>query len=324
MMKIDGDVITWLLDSDNPSVRYRTLTELFGKSNNDPEVIDTISKINDSEPVTSLLQKMYPEGYWLQKNPRTGEIVGQDVEYGSFGTTHFCLSYCAELGLNRSHPLIDLAAKRYLSLQKPDGDWYRHFSCLAGYNLRTFLMLGYRDDPSIQKSIDLILETERFDGGYLCDLHEGKKKTKPVKSCIRGAVKVLLAFSLLPEYWEHKRCRSLIDYFLRRDGIFHSKDQERFVNDDMNRSSFPITWRANTWEVLYALSKMGYGDDERLARAWTQVETKVDTQGRYILDWTSTESPWKVGKRGEANQWITLYILLAKKYRGIPILLTNR
>jgi hypothetical protein len=316
-LEISGDLIQWLLEPDNPNVRYRTLIELLGKNNTDAEVVDALSKINDSAPVKSLLEKMHPEGYWLQKNPRTGELVGKGIEYGSFGTTHFCLSYCAELGLNRSHPQIDRAAQRYLSLQQPDGDWYRHFSCLAGLNLRTFLMLGYREDPRVQKSIDLLLETERYDGGYLCDSHEGKYKTKPVKSCIRGAVKVLMAFSLLPEYWEHKRCLNLIDYFLRREGIFHSTDKERFVNDDMTRSSYPVTWRANIWEVLYALSKMGYGNDERLARAWAHIKTKADAQGRYVLDWTSTESPWKVGKRGEANQWITLYILLAQKYKGI-------
>ncbi len=81
--------------------------------------------------------------------------------------------------------------------------------------------------------------------------------------------------------------------------------------------SFPIIWRANTWEVLYALSKMGYGADERLALAWSVLEGKADEMGRYVLDWTPTECTWKVGRKGEPNPWITYYVLLAKQYREV-------
>jgi hypothetical protein len=92
---------------------------------------------------------MHPDGYWLQRNPRTKEYVGDGVVYGSFATTHFCLAYLAELGMDGSHPQVAKAAERYLNLQKPDGDWWDHFSCLIGYNIRTFILLGYREDERV-------------------------------------------------------------------------------------------------------------------------------------------------------------------------------
>jgi hypothetical protein len=256
---------------------------------------------------------MHPDGYWLQKNYK-GEILGQGVEYGSFATTHFCLSYCAELGLDRNTPFVEKAASRYLDLQKDDGDWYEHLSCLYGYNIRTFIMLGYRKDERVQKAIDLMLETVRQDGGYLCDLHE-KGKGKPPKSCVRGAAKALLAFAELPEYWNHERCLQLVEYFLGRNGIFKKNNPERYVNQDMMSDSYPVIWRTNVWEILYALSKMGYGKDKRLEAAWDAMKSRKDGAGRYKLDWTPAQSPWKVGLRGEPNKWITLYCLLAEKYR---------
>jgi hypothetical protein len=152
-------------------------------------------------------------GTGFKKNLRTGEILGEGVEYGAYGTTHYCLSYLAELGMDRSHPQIAKAADRYLSLQKNDYDFYRHFSCLLSYNIRTFTMLGYRDDPRVNRSTVLLLDIERLDGGYLCEMHKGKYKTKSVKSCIRGSVKALLAFSYLPEYWRHGRIKKLVHYF---------------------------------------------------------------------------------------------------------------
>ncbi|HEX2995088.1 MAG TPA: hypothetical protein VHP14_09690 [Anaerolineales bacterium] len=309
-----NDIIQWLLEDDNPSVRLRTFRELMNCDDNTPEVRQAKSAAMESQPVKNLLAKIHPDGYWLQKNPRTQEVLGEGVVYGSFGTTHFCLAYLAELGLDRTHPQVEKAAERYLDLQQPDGDWYRHFSCLLGYNIRTFVLLGYRNDPRLKRAVELLADTQRWDGGYLCDMHEGKRKT--MKSCIRGSVKALLAFSELPDYWDHSRCKGLVDYFLRRGGIFQSAHPNIPVNQDMQNMSFPITWRANSWEVLYALSKMGYGDDERLQAAWTNLESRADTSGRFSLDWTSTQSPWKVGKRGEVNKWITFYVEAAKRYRA--------
>jgi hypothetical protein len=312
---ISEDVIAWLVEPKNHSVRYRTMVELLDKSPNDIEVRGCKNQITESPPVKTLLERMHPDGYWLQKNPRTGEIFGDGVEYGTFGTTHYCLSYLAELGLDRSHPQVAKAAERYLNLQKTDGDFYRHFSCLLGYNIRTFTMLGYRDDARVKRSIDLMLSTERPDGGYLCDIHEGKYKTKPVKSCIRGSAKALLAFSYLPEYWKHNRIKKLVNYFLFRDGIFKRTNLNEFVNKDMERTSFPITWRANVFEILLALTKMGYGNNNRLERAWNTLDAKRDNKGRYLLDWTPRQSPWKVGERNEPNKWITFYAYLAHKLK---------
>jgi hypothetical protein len=108
----------------------------------------------------------------------------------------------------------------------------------------------------------------------------------------------------------------LVEYFLNRGGIYRSNNPDIFVNDDMKRHAFPIIWRANIWEILYALSKMGYGNDERLNSAWRELESRADETGRYKLDWTPTECPWKVGERGEVNKWITFYVLLAEKHKA--------
>lgn len=318
-------VIEWLLEPSEPSVRYRTLRELLDIAPSDSEVQAAQWAIAESPPVVQLLAKMHPDGYWLQKNPSSGRLIGDGVEYGSFGTTHFCLAYLAELGLERTHPQVLLAAERYLSLQQPDGDWLLHFSCLYGYNLRTYIMLGYRNDERVQKTIRLMEGAVRSDGGYLCDMHAPAADRLPAaverpaakrtpKSCIRGSLKALAAFSALgPAYWSHPTCLKLVDYFLSRGGIYQRRQPDQLVNKDVGAAIFPIHWRAGLVEVLYHLSVMGYGNDPRLERAWQLLESKTDESGRYRLDWSPAQNPWNVGKRGAANKWITLYALLAKK-----------
>ena len=113
---IPKEIFVWLTEQENPSVCYRTLLELSDKSHDD-QVKDLKRQINSVFPVKGLLTKMHPDGYWLQKNPRTGEILGDGIKYGAFGTTHYCLSYLAELGLDRNHFQVAKAAERYLKLQ---------------------------------------------------------------------------------------------------------------------------------------------------------------------------------------------------------------
>ena len=62
---------------------------------------------------------MAPETTIGRFAPRRARVIGAGVEYGAFATTHFCLSYLAELGLDRNNPQIERAAEQlYQAKQK--------------------------------------------------------------------------------------------------------------------------------------------------------------------------------------------------------------
>ena len=107
---------------------------------------------------------------------------------------------------------------------------------------------------------------------------------------------------------------ALIDYFLKRDGIYQTGDLSSPASHDISKTAFPITWHASITEILYALSKMGYGNSKNLIRAWELLETKRDDDNRYTLDWSPSEAPLKGGRKYSSNKWVTLYVLLAKRY----------
>lgn len=305
-------LINHLLKTDDPSLKYRVNTELLDIPSDDKANIHLKKEILNSKAVKSLLNKMHPDGYWLQTNSRTKETVGDGVEYGSFASTHFCLSYLSQLGLTKDHPLIEKASERYLNLQKEDGDFWNHMSCLIGYNICTFIKLGYKEDERVRKAVELLLNTSREDGGYLCNMHEKGRKNK--KSCIRGAAQALFAFAKLPEYHKHQRVLKLVTYFLKRGGIYNSRGDD-FVNKDMLEHSFPLIWRINDFEILEALGRMGYGMDKRLEKAWNYLESRQNQDGMYDLDFTPAQCPWKIGRRGNCNKWVTFHVLLALKHR---------
>jgi hypothetical protein len=306
-MKIPPDVLGWLLEPENPSVRYRTLTELLGVPPDDSETQMARRWINASEPVQKIFAKMHPDGYWLHRGQGAG------VQYAMSSSTHFTLAYLAELGLDCSDERVARAVERYLSLTPPDKpdpkpweippDYRNHQSCLYAYNIRTFIMLGYRTDPRLRERVDVLLNDWRADGGYLCDRPSFKPKTK---SCIRGSVKALMAFSELPEQWESERCKALVDYFLRRKVIYKSTRPGELIRGEVVSTIFPFVINATLLEPLFALSRMGYSNHPALQDAWKQLMTKRDANGRFILD-RSLQSIFNAGPNGQQNKWITLY-----------------
>jgi len=314
-MQIPQNVVNWLLEEENPSICYRTMKELLDMPESDPRVQRAKKKIPSYSPVKKMLDAMHPDGYWEEINPRTKEKIGDGTIYFR-NTTHFILAYLAELGMTRENPTIEKAVNRYLSLQQPNGDFYRQFSCLYAMNIRTFVLLGFRDDERVKNTIRLMRESIRYDNGYLCDMHEGKhKKGRLVKSCIRGSAKVLFAVSELPDLWEEPLSKKVVDYFLDRNVLYKSTDKSSLVNRDAGQTIFPFTWRFGLLDILLPLSKMGYIKEPRMQSAWDFLENHKNQKDQYILDIDIKCKYWKVGKRGESNKWVTFYAYLCLKYK---------
>ena len=61
-MRIEANIKDWLLNVGDPSLRYRTLTELLKTPVSDPEVKRAREEIDDSKAVNSILSKMEPDG----------------------------------------------------------------------------------------------------------------------------------------------------------------------------------------------------------------------------------------------------------------------
>ncbi|MBY8984371.1 MAG: hypothetical protein KGD65_04830 [Candidatus Lokiarchaeota archaeon] len=313
-MKIPKNVTEWLLEEENPSIRYCTMRELQEVPESDPNLQLVKNQISSYQPVKNMLDAMHPEGYWEVFSPKTKKSYGKGVEYRQ-DSTHFILGYLAELGMTREDPKIEKAANRYLSLQQPDGDFIGHSSCLLGMNIRTFIFLGFKDDPRLKKTINLMKKLVRHDDGYLCDRYEGKRKRSPVKSCVRGSVKVLHALAELPELWDESFSKKIVDYFLNRNILYKTTEPETYVNKDAGLTIFPFNWRFGLIDILLPLAKMGYGKDVRMESAWKVLVRHKTVEGKYICDWILNNKYWKIGKSGLANKWITFYAYLCLKYK---------
>ena len=61
---LKADPTGWLLEPENPSVRYFALRELLDCPAEDAEVLSTRAAILKSSPVAAILDRQEPGGYW--------------------------------------------------------------------------------------------------------------------------------------------------------------------------------------------------------------------------------------------------------------------
>jgi len=54
----------WLLDGENPAVRYWTLRDILGKAETDDEVVQAREHIATWTPVAEYLREQHSDGYW--------------------------------------------------------------------------------------------------------------------------------------------------------------------------------------------------------------------------------------------------------------------
>jgi hypothetical protein len=66
--KPNSKIVDWLLEENNPSVRYFTLRNLLGRPERSIEVQDAKNAIMTKGVVPKILSAQNAEGYWAEKD----------------------------------------------------------------------------------------------------------------------------------------------------------------------------------------------------------------------------------------------------------------
>ncbi len=105
----------WLLDGENPAVRYWTLRDILGKAETDDEVVQAREHIATWTPVAEYLREQHSDGYWG---------FGEDVYWPKWTATVWPLILLAEIGIPGSHPSIRKACEYFLRvMDTQDRPW---------------------------------------------------------------------------------------------------------------------------------------------------------------------------------------------------------
>lgn len=317
------ETIRWLLERENPSVRYFTLVDLLGKQEKDEEVLLTKREIMAFGPVPAILAKQTEEGFWGER---------ERFYLDKYRGTVWQLILLAELGADGEDPRIRKACEFILE-NSQDGESHgfavnrsgktscgRHsevIPCLTGNMLWSLIRLGYLEDPRVQAGIEWICKYQRCDDGeseppqgWPYDRFEvcfGKH------SCHMGVIKSLKALSAIPadrrKEKVNRKIESLAEYFLAHRIYKRSHDPEKISKPGWLKLGFPLMYQTDLLEILSILTRLGC-NDSRMAEALTVIENKKTENNRWILENSfNGKMLVNIEKKGGESKWITLRAL---------------
>jgi hypothetical protein len=268
--------VDWLLEEDQPSIRYLALTQLQGKRGTDSEVREARARIPSSGWVAEILGQRNPAGWWVRDRgwmePR-------------FIATHWNMLALADLGATRSTPEIRASAEYWMAKSPLQGGGVGGFGkgkghhCYTANMARALIRLGYEDDPRVQRTLEWLVKTAHPNGGWTCRY----AKDGPATSRSLDAWEGLGAFAAYPR---SKWTRSMQDcvergaeYYLERELHIQGERYEPWY-----RFHWPVHYYYDLLVGLDILTALGYADDPRLAYALDLLRSKQRADGRWNLD----------------------------------------
>ena len=139
----------WLLEPDQPAVRYMALVDLLGQSRESPEAREARSEIASRGWAKDILKKQKPQGYWE---------LGNDLYRPKYPATIWRVIVLGDLGLTKDDSRIRMACQLLLSrFSQPDGgfdDSGGSEVCVTGNLARTLVNCGHGDDPRVKSAYD--------------------------------------------------------------------------------------------------------------------------------------------------------------------------
>jgi hypothetical protein len=331
--------LPWLLEDDpaNPGVRYFAQQQLLGKPADDPEVIGARRAVMSTGPVPAILDAQEPEGYWLKPGP------GYNPKYRS---TVWSVTMLAQLGADGRDPRVQKGCQYILdhALDKngafsASGTQGGAVLCLMGNLSAALLDLGLLGDERLRGAMEWMARIVTGEG-----IAPSEEKDAPVrylksatcaprfccsandgKPCAWGAVKVMLAFSKLPDDARTPLIRKAIetglDFLLGTDPAkadypmgYSTKPSQSWF-----RFGFPLFYVTDVLQNLEILTSLGFGPDPRLSAAMDLVAGKQDDQGRWKMEYTYNGKTWvDIEEKGQPSKWVTLRALKVLRCAPTP------
>lgn len=328
---LKNDPINWLLENDNPSVRYFTLRNIQERSERSKDVIVVKKKIMTNGLVSKILAKQKPGGYWGKPE--------DFYERSKYRGTVWNLIILAELGADKKEERIKKTCEFILkwSQDKKSGGFSHKGSrqnggqhsgvipCLTGNMLWGLIRFGYLNDPRITKGIKWITTYQRFDD---------KVKVAPTgwpydrwkncwgrHTCHMGVVKTLKALAEIPESKRSKAVKRTMEdgaeYLLKHHIFKRSRDLEKVSKPQWVKFGFPLMYQSDALEVMEILTRLGYRDN-RMQEALNLIISKQDENGKWNLENTfNGRFLVNIEQKNKPSKWITLNaIRVLKRYYG--------
>lgn len=323
------DPTNWLLEEDNPSIRYFTLRDILDIPKEDASLYNAKQDIMRFGLVPEILEKQQEASY-LQAYSRFYTYKYKGLVWS--------LIVFAELGADAS-PIIKEQCEYILgnsqeaeeggfamntAVKKGGGRITEVIPCLTGNMVWSLIKLGYLGDARLQKGIEWLTRYMRYNDGVEADPqvppYSHYESCWGAHTCLMAAVKALKAFSAIPEEARSKEIDEAIhkaaEFLLVHHIDKRSHNLNRMSKPGWKKFGFPLMYQTDTLEVLDILTELGI-KDSRMEDAINTILKKQDDTGRWIVEntYNSDRLLVPIGSMGEQSKWITLRAMrVIKRY----------
>jgi hypothetical protein len=320
--RVDGDskVIQWLLEEEQPVVRYHTLVDLLGRRSDDPEVKRARSRIPRVGWAYDQLRRQKPKGFWEAREPKDVKEWVDFLYFPPYLTTNWRALVLSEFGLDATNPQIQKVAEvmfQYKLRFSSPFNFFHEEACISGNSARMLTRFGYGDDRRVRKLYDWLLEDQRADGGWNC--------SQDTPGTL-DAWEPLAAFAALPKKKRSPRVEQAIargaEFYLKRELIHEGAPYAPWL-----RLHYPNHYLYDFLVGLDVLTALGYAGDRRLRPALKILEGKRRSDGRWPLERVhpdlgrgiaiyedmSKVRPLVIERPGLPSKWITFKALRVLK-----------
>jgi hypothetical protein len=295
-----SDVIPWLLEPSDPSVRYWTLTKLLEQREENTDVFEARQAIMARGPAVEILSHYAGDGRWK------GEKSYYTHKYNA---THWQLILLAELAADGQDERIAAACRRMMDeihSQSRETAW----PCLLGNVVGYLNALGHAADERAIGFTEQLAQAGTEDR-WRCEHNNDLP-------CAWGAARALWGFGHVPAHERSDSVNEAIESGVRFLGRFKLRDGNYPASGTRSRLwdqiSFPLFYQSDVLFTLRALADLGHLDTKptfRKAVEW--LEKRRCDDGRWNgADPYGSKSWVSLEKRHRPSKWITwqaLYVI---------------
>ena len=296
--ELKADPMEWLLEPENPSVRYWTLTDILDRPADDPEVQEAKAAIAQQPLVQELFAHQQPDGHW--GDDATKPYTAQ----GAVGV----LSILHMLGVEPDERTAAGCDSFLRFCQHESGGFSMTrtrrsgiFPCTTGEHLPFLVYFGLGDDERVQRAFTFLVEDMSTEDALDCGRYQHQ-------DCLWGAIAALNGLAVLPARLRSPQSERVVQ---RLANALLDADYD-FEGQHKRWLTFGVPRAWDLLSALRALAAHGYGHDgstelaeaPRFAPLLDLFLTHQGKQGRWLCG--SVSRTWPLERRNRPSKWVTL------------------
>ncbi len=349
MYAVKQEIIQWLMEDNNPPVKYLTQTNLLEVDSSKSDVVAIKNKINNYEPIAEILNKQIDSSYWFDK--------GKTKNYKKYLGSFWQVIFLSELHAQKNEQIENGIEHIYSTGQSSNGGFSMTgtnrgaITCLTANIVRALYFFGYGEDERTKKAVKFLLAKIEDGEGLIC-----YPLTSLIQNCFMTIPKVIHALGSIPVNERTSRVQKGIDHcvkLLLDNNIYkyvpeENKEWLKYITDNnlkgqqlfeernkfldkyptitkiakpgWTKFGFPLNYNSDILDAMRSLAAVDQKYSTEMDQAIEILKSK-STEGKWLLE-KQYKSPMhtQIEKYKKESKWITYHSLaVLKHFEGIQI-----